>query len=113
MIHVHFDDEPNKRYLDERFWPIGVLKDCVAFFDRALKLNLTDEQILRVRLESISAKFSLLYLYRTRLDNDYAINLMYDILDISEKTGVKYATQFDEEYVDKFVDKWKKEIFRG
>lgn len=110
MIHVHFDDEPNKRYLDERFWPIGVLKECIEFFDRALECNLTEEQILRVRLESISAKFSMLYLYYNRIDKDYALALMDDILEISEKTGMKHATQVDEEYIDKFVERWKKEL---
>ena len=113
MIHVHFDDEPNKRYLDERFFPIGVLQKCIDIFEKALKKDLSDVVRDRVKREALSAKFSMLYLYRDRLDKDYVLKLMDDCLEVSKFDGVGIPTQMDDckPYSERYLE-WKNELER-
>ena len=110
MIHVHFDDEPNKRFYDERFWPIGVLDKCIEIFDRALSHDLDEITRNRVLLESLPAKFTKLFLYRNRLDKDYLLKLMDEVCDIAEKMNVKAACDAQPRSVQGFVEQWKNEM---
>ena len=111
MIHVHFDDEPNKRYLDERFFPIGVLQNCIDIFEKALSKDLSEAVRNRVKQEALSAKFSMLYLYRDRLDKEYVLKLMDDCLEASKFDGVGIPTQWDDSkpYAVRY-DEWKNEL---
>ena len=112
MIHVHFDDEPNKRLLDERFWPIGVIQKCINIFENALKNDLSDDVRLRVRLESAPAIFTFLYLYRDRIDKDYALSLMNELEYLANNTvlGEKRATEDKPRTIMGYLEIWKNEL---
>jgi len=110
MIHVHFDDEPNKRAFDERFWPIGMLNKCIEIFDRALSKDLDEQTRLRVMVESVPVKFTKLYLFRDRLSKDELIKLMDEVVELANVTGVERATEEKPERIQLFVEKWKQEM---
>jgi len=111
MIHVHFDDEPNKRLLDERFWPIAMLKKCVDLFDKALAKDLEPAVRSHVMLESAPAIFTLLYLYRDRIDKDYALSLINRLSAIIEDFGRDFsATEDKPKTVNGYIETWKKEL---
>lgn len=110
QIYVHFDDEPNLRYLDKRFWPKQVLVKCIEYFDNALKNNLTEEVKQRVLIESLPAKFSLVELYGAELDKDYLLTLIDEMLSVSETAGIKKACDHDPKTFVAYAEKWKKEF---
>lgn len=120
QIHVHFDEEPNKRAFDERFWPIGMLNKSIEIFDRALKKDLDDVTRLRVDIESLPVKFTKLYLYRDRLPKEELVALMDEVLCITERMGKStswdgktvgiYATEENPVFVTDFINKWKEEM---
>ena len=120
QIHVHFDEEPNKRAFDERFWPIGMLNKCIDMFDRALAKDLDEQTRNRVLNESLPVKFTKLYLYRDRLPKEELIALMDEVLMIDKMMGKStawngkavgyHATEEKPEFVDAFIAKWKEEM---
>lgn len=110
QIFVHFDDDPNLRYLDKRFWPKDVLIKCIEYFDNALKNNLSDTVKDRVLIESLPAKFSLVELYHKELDKEYVLKLIDNMLEVSAKAGIVKACDCAPCTFEAYAEKWKKEL---
>ncbi len=110
MIFIHFDDDPNGRWLDARFWPKDVLLKCISYFDKAVKKKIPQEIKDRVLTESVPAKFTLLHLFRNELDKNYALALIDELGSISEKAGITVACNEPPENIFEFLAMWKKEL---
>jgi hypothetical protein len=110
QIFVHFDDDPNLRYLDKRFWPKDVLVKCVEYFDKALNKNLSEQVKDRVLIESLPAKFSLVELYRKELDKNYVLALIDNMLEVSAKAGIVGACDHEPYTFEAYAEMWRKEI---
>lgn len=110
MIFVQFDDEPNKRLLEKRFFPKDVLLKWLDLFRKALSYRLDDQVIERVKLESLPVIFTLLYFYAKELDKDFALHLIEETLNIASNAGMVNAISEDEKTFEAFAALWKKQI---
>ncbi len=110
MVFVHFDDEPNIRLMDKRFYPKDMLVKSLEFFENALAKDITEQVKYRILLESLPAKYTLLYLYREEFDKAYVKELICEIRDISIKTGVTEAQDFEPKMMQEQLDIWEKEL---
>ncbi|MBQ9734619.1 MAG: DUF4838 domain-containing protein [Clostridia bacterium] len=110
MIFVQFDDEPNGRLLERRFWDKDILLGWLEIFDKALKKDLSEQVVDRVKTESLPVKFTLLYFYAKELDKNFALSLIDDMLSIAEKEKMVKAISEEEETFKAFAELWKKQI---
>lgn len=110
QIYVHFDDDPNKRLLDVRFWPKEMFFKCLDIFNNALSKDIKPEVVNRINIETIPVKFSLLRLYLKELDKNFALSLIDDMVAIANKNDMSYATDEKPETIQAFAEKWKKEL---
>ncbi len=110
LIFVQFDDEPNGRYLDQRFWPKETLLKWLDAFNLMVKKPLSDQVRERVRLESLPVKFTLLYLYRKELDKAVALSLLDDVVDIAKVNGMNVAITEEVETFEAFKELWLKDL---
>ena len=78
-------------------------------FDTALAKDLDDVVREHVELESAPAKFTLLYLYRDRLEKDYALSLMNDLEKVANRVNLN-ATEDKPRSVLGYIETWKNEM---
>ena len=109
-IFVHFDDDPNIRWLDKRFWPKDVLIKCIAFFDKAIQKDISEEVKERVKIESVPAKFSFLYLYRNEIDKNYALDLIKDVEKIAKTAEMTHACDEPPKTFHGFLTQWENDL---
>ncbi len=110
MIHVHFDDEPNLRIMDKRFFPLEMLNESLEIFDRALSHDVSDKVKDRVLLETLSVKYTMLYLYRFEIDKNLALKLIKDLRYLIDKMGVADVQDFRPKTLGENLDIFEKEL---
>ena len=110
MIFVHFDDDPNGRILDARFWPMEMLEKAIYIFDRALKKDLSFDVKKRVLLESVSVKFTLLFLHRDKLPSARVKKMIAELTDIAEMCGVTYIWDDKPNTIQEVLKTWESEL---
>ena len=110
MIFVHFDDDPNGRILDARFWPIEMLEKAIDIFDRALEKDLSFNVKKRVLLESVPVKFTLLFLHRDKLPSARVKKMIAELTDIAEMCGVTYIWDDKPNTIQEVLKTWESEL---
>ncbi len=110
QIFVHFDDEPNVRLMKKEYYPKEMLFKSLEYFDRATAKELTETVRDRVLLEALPAKYTLLYLYRSELEKDFANELIADLRYISVKMGVDDVQEEKPTSIFANLEAWEKEI---
>lgn len=109
-IFVIFDDDPNLRLLDKRFWPLDWLMKWYNIFDSVLSHDLDADVRARVELEFLPVLFTLLYTNLSNLDKGFAFELVNKMLRIAKESDTDWAINEEEQTFTAFAEKWLNEL---